>query len=476
MSLVLGPGAVVAGRYRLDRLLGRGGMGQVWAVTHEVTLRTAALKFLNGPVHQRADRRRRFLREARAASAVQHPNVVQIHDFFELEDGTPVMIMDLLEGETLAQRFKRDGALPLASVVDLLLPVVSAVGTAHALGIVHRDLKPDNVFVTGTDGGAQVRVLDFGIAKLTASAVEDSDGGLTGTGAVLGTPRYMSPEQTVGDGSVDHRADIWSIGVMLYEALTGSRPIDGENVCRILQRLMNEGITPLRVLEPDLPEDVLALVERMLKRDPRGRPNDLREVADVLSPHGTVAVPAFGAAIAERELAPPSSPLSAPRSQPLAPPVSAVEEMDTLLDVPSAPRPGEPSADVGNTFAHALSVRKRARTRRWSFAAGVALVLAVGVLLRHAAREGAPVPALARGATMPQVLPMVDPRPAPPAVAEPSVPSMPVPEPRAAKSRLLRRAERNARAQPVVESSSVPAPASPAPRKASMGLVEEPPF
>jgi serine/threonine protein kinase len=474
-------------------------MGQVWAVTHEVTLRTAALKFLNGPVHQRADRRRRFLREARAASAVQHPNVVQIHDFFELEDGTPVMIMDLLEGETLAQRFKRERALSLTNAVDLLLPVISAVGTAHALGIVHRDLKPDNVFVTAAGGGAQVRVLDFGIAKLTASSAEDTDGALTAAGAVMGTPRYMAPEQTVGDGNMDHRADIWSIGVMLYEALAGARPIDGENVCRILQRLMNEGITPLRVLEPDLPEPVLALVDRMLRRDPRTRPNDLREVHDILAPHGTVTVPAFEAAIAERELAPPSSALSAPR--PVPDPV-LVEEADTLLDVspgrldpprlatrplpPPEEAPSAPGENVDFTAAHALSARK-ARNRRWSFAAGVAAMCVAALLLRHLARSAAPAVTAAEATPMAvatvakATLAVAEPPSI--AVAETAPAAVAAPEPRIEKIRVAPAVPRKERAQPALDGPTAVSPASPSPDKPAaerprspIGLVEEPPF
>lgn len=484
MTLELGPGAVVAGRYRLDRLLGRGGMGQVWAVTHEVTLRPAALKFLNAPLHLRADRRRRFFREARAASAVQHPNVVQIHDFFELEDGTPVMVMDLLEGETLGARLKREGSLPLADVVDLLLPVVSAVGTAHALGIVHRDLKPDNVFVAISGGTTRVCVLDFGIAKLTASSVEDSEGALTGTGAVLGTPRYMAPEQTLGDGSTDHRADIWSIGVMLYEALAGSRPIEGQNLCRILQRLLSEGITPLRVLEPDLPEDVLHLVDRMLTRDPDGRPPDLREVHAVLAAHATVAVPAFGVAVAERKLAPDSSPLSAPRSSPVSAPAPVVDtDADTLLDV-SLTRLSERAAmDIEFSGAHELSVRRKARNRRWSFAFGIAALLAAGGMWRHFAKAPAEMATLEAPVAQAAVVslslaPAAPAEVAPPAetavaVTEAGPAKNPAPSDRLRKSRTI--AERPA---PVDAPNPSAAPAAPpaAQETPRTGLVEEPPF
>src|SRR6185295_14086214 len=192
MSGSLAPGTVVAGRYRLDRVLGQGGMGVVWAATHTITRRGVAMKFLKGPAHARPEMRQRFLREARAASAVKHPSVVEVHDVFELDDETPVMVMDLLSGETLAQRIETLGKLSLDELATILLPVVSAVGTAHARGIVHRDLKPENIFLSVNDEGkTEIKVLDFGIAKLSNA---DSDvlvqSQLTGTGSMLGTPFY----------------------------------------------------------------------------------------------------------------------------------------------------------------------------------------------------------------------------------------------------------------------------------------------
>src|SRR5882724_5232926 len=184
-------GMVVAKRYRLDRLLGEGGMGVVWAATHTVTRRSVAMKFLRGETRGMSqDLRQRFLREARAASAVRHPNVVTITDVFELDDETPVMVMDLLVGETLGQKLARETKLTLEQTAAILLPVVSAVGTAHALGIIHRDLKPDNIFIVeGTPPGGAVRVLDFGIAKVIELEGEgESTGLITDTGAILGTP------------------------------------------------------------------------------------------------------------------------------------------------------------------------------------------------------------------------------------------------------------------------------------------------
>ncbi|HEU4533914.1 MAG TPA: serine/threonine-protein kinase, partial [Polyangiaceae bacterium] len=219
------PGEVVGGRYRLERLLGSGGMGAVWAATHLVTRRAVALKMLRALDGARPEERRRLLREAQAASAVEHPNVVRVLDAFEA-DGAPALVMDLLTGESLAQRLAREGRLSLGEAAVVLRPVVAAVAAAHRAGVVHRDLKPANVFLAaGSGGGPDVRVLDFGVAKLLERPGGDAhSGSLTRTGEVVGTPFYMSPEQFYGEPDVDPRADVWALGVVLYECLAGRRP------------------------------------------------------------------------------------------------------------------------------------------------------------------------------------------------------------------------------------------------------------
>ena len=292
VGIQLACGEVIAGRYRLDRLLGEGGMGAVWEATHTITRKRTALKFVKGSAEAKPELRRRFMREARAAALVEHPNVITVRDVFELEDATPVMVMDLLEGETLARRLTRERTLSIADAADILLPVVSAVGAAHAMGIVHRDLKPENIFlVRDADPTATVKVLDFGIAKLTAPDAET--GGATTTGAMLGTPYYMAPEQCFGE-SVDHRADVWAIGVILYEVLSGGRPVEGDNPGQIFKRLMSDAIPPLSSVAPDVPDDLAALVGRMLAKDRADRPADLREVEEVLARHARLEVPGFG--------------------------------------------------------------------------------------------------------------------------------------------------------------------------------------
>jgi serine/threonine protein kinase len=289
-------GAVIAGRFHLDRRIGEGGMGVVWAATHLVTRKPVALKMLKPERAADPALRQRFIREARAVCAVQHPNIVEIHDVLETEDGSPVMVMDLLHGESLGQRLDRETRLPPTEVARLILPVVSAVGTAHASGVVHRDLKPDNIFLAEEgDDTLSVKVLDFGIAKVLATETDAAaTGGLTGTGAMLGTPYYMAPEQIFGERDIDHRADIWAIGVILYECLSGRRPTQADNIGQILKIITTDGIAPLDLVAPDVPVDLARLVRRMLTRDRAARPQSLGEVQATLRRFTDAAVRSFG--------------------------------------------------------------------------------------------------------------------------------------------------------------------------------------
>jgi serine/threonine protein kinase len=291
----LAEGSLIAGRYRLEHPLGEGGMGTVWAATHTVTRRSVAMKFLKDSMRHRKDLRERFLREAAAASALKHPNVVEIIDVFDFAEGCPVMVMELLRGETLGAKLLRDERLSMEETAALLLPVVSAVGAAHALGIVHRDLKPDNLFLLEGGGEPSVKVLDFGIAKLSAERYlqEGPSPLLTESGSMLGTPCYMAPEQASGENPVDHRADIWSLGVILYECLSGVRPIEGENLPQVVARLMSAGIMPLERIAPELPAEVTGLVKNMLSREVARRPASLQEVSRTLGHFTNVRAPEF---------------------------------------------------------------------------------------------------------------------------------------------------------------------------------------
>src|ERR1043165_1346979 len=215
---------LVAGRYRLERRIGEGGMGVVWAAEDAVAHGRVALKLLKD-VAGDPDAPERLVREARAAAAVRHPNVVHTLDAIDLGDGSPVLVMELLDGESLRERLRREPRIAVRELAAIMVQVVSAVGAAHALGIVHRDLKPENIFLChGPTAVPVVKILDFGIAKLTALDGEARRStGLT-TGAVLGTPEYMAPEQVFAEADLDHRADIWALGLIIYQSLSGVLP------------------------------------------------------------------------------------------------------------------------------------------------------------------------------------------------------------------------------------------------------------
>ncbi len=270
-------------------------MGAVWAAEETGTGRRCALKLMKDAAgHPEA--RRRFLHEGRAASAVRHPNVVGILDVLEPEGSPPAIAMELLEGEPLRALLGRARRLPLAELTEIVVPVVSAVGAAHALGIVHRDLKPENIFlVRGAAGELAVKVLDFGIAKLTALDGEAMRSTGITTGAVLGTPMYMAPEQVFAERDLDHRADIWALGIIVYECLSGVCPTAGDNVGQVLKHVVARPFEPLGQLVPELPEEVSRLVARMLARDPSHRPSDLNEVLEIFAPFASAPGIPFGA-------------------------------------------------------------------------------------------------------------------------------------------------------------------------------------
>ena len=290
MTEKLETGAIVGDRFRLESLLGEGGMGCVWAATHTVTRRRMALKFLKTRGNAGLETRQRFVREARTACAVEHPNILPIHDVFELEGHGPVMVMDRLRGETLRDVLTRERSLSLAQTATILLPVISAVGTAHSRGIVHRDLKPENLFLVDKGRSSpHIMVLDFGIAKVVALEGDDvawtdtlEAGANTSTGALLGSPCYMAPEQAAGEVGIDHRVDIWALGIIIYETLSGILPIDGPNVGQVFKKLITGTIEPLENVCEDLPKNVYSLVGQMLQWDKQQRPDDLRRATIVL--------------------------------------------------------------------------------------------------------------------------------------------------------------------------------------------------
>lgn len=270
-----GPGAVVEGRYRLETKLGAGNFGAVYRATHVDLGRPVAIKILQTRVEESEAALERFRAEGRAACLVRHPNAVSVHDFGVTVHGSAYLVMELLEGRSLAEEFKRSGRLSPARVAEILPPICAVLVQAHSAGIVHRDIKPENVFVhveNDTEGVREtVKVLDFGIAKLVGDHVSNQN--LTAEGFILGTPAYMAPER-LKNLPYDGRSDVYSLGCLLFQLLTGRLPFPGkpgEPMAMLLMHLNDQPPSPL-TLVPDLPESVDRVVLRCLAKDPEARP------------------------------------------------------------------------------------------------------------------------------------------------------------------------------------------------------------
>ncbi|HEV3191984.1 MAG TPA: protein kinase [Polyangiaceae bacterium] len=273
-------GVVVAGKFRLDAIIGRGGMGSVWSATHLGLGNQIAIKLVSREFVRSPEALRRFDAEAKAAARLQSRHVVQVYDNGTLEDGTPYIAMELLSGENLQQRIERTGPLPLAETVSILTQCCKALGRAHSLGIVHRDIKPDNIFLTQSpdDEAYVVKILDFGVAKL---ALGDGDQSTTKTGTVLGTPLYMSPEQARGLRGIDHRTDLYSLGLVAYTMLTGHMAFYSESFGDILLKICTEPLPSIRA-SANVPERVDAWFQHVCAREPAARCASAQEFIDTL--------------------------------------------------------------------------------------------------------------------------------------------------------------------------------------------------
>lgn len=256
-------GTTLAGKYRLARLLGAGGMGAVYEAQNEWTHRRVAVKLMLGATARDRDLAARFLREARAASRIEHPNVVQILDMGEDETRALYIVQEFLDGADLRHLLDQRGALPPRDAIEILAPVMSALVAAHRLGIVHRDLKPENIFLVKTGGGHTPKLIDFGIAKMN----EGGDApGLTRTGAAMGTPFYMSPEQAGGEKNIDAQTDVWAMGVVLFEVLAGRVPWTGDNYNALIIEISNGRIPALNEFAPGASKQLADVVQRALAR------------------------------------------------------------------------------------------------------------------------------------------------------------------------------------------------------------------
>ena len=278
------PGDLLAGKYRVERVIGQGGMGVVVVAHHEQLDEKVAIKFLLPEALKNAEAVGRFAREARAAVKIKSEHVARVIDVGQLENGSPYMVMEYLEGSDLSAMLAERGPMPVEQAVGFILQACEALAEAHVLGIVHRDLKPANLFLANRPSGPPiVKVLDFGISK---SAFSTSQAQLTRTSAVMGSPLYMSPEQMQSSKTVDVRSDIWALGVVLYELLTGSAPFQADTFPELIVAIFQGEFPPLRTVRPDIPAAFESTLNRCLVKDPAGRFANVGELAAALAPFG----------------------------------------------------------------------------------------------------------------------------------------------------------------------------------------------
>lgn len=273
-----GRGDVLLGKYRVDHVLGHGSMGVIVAARHVGLGTEVAIKWLNDWMAADAEAVARFEQEARAAARIRGDHVVRVLDIGTLEDGSPAMVMERLDGEDLARRLERSGSLPVEEAADYVLQACDGVGEAHALGIVHRDLKPENLFCAiRSNGACCVKVLDFGISKIASLS-------LTRTNSIMGSPYYMSPEQMSSPRDVDARADIWALGVVLHELITGSVPFGGNSFPEVCLRVIQSPPASMLDARPEAPFGLQAIILRCLEKDRSRRFAEVAELANALAP------------------------------------------------------------------------------------------------------------------------------------------------------------------------------------------------
>lgn len=376
---------MVTANVRLERPLGEGAMGSVWVADH-LTLKTkVAVKFISAQIA--ADDPAilaRFTQEASVAAQIKSPHVVQTFDQGLMRDGTPYIVMELLDGESLQELLDRRGWLSLAEASEVITQVARALNRAHEVGVVHRDIKPDNIFVSPNDDGFFCKILDFGIAKQTALP---EMGGLTNPGVMVGTPEYMSPEQVLSAKDVDYRADLWGLAVTMYYALTGELPFTAEALGTLCVKLLDGQFTPASELRPELPSHLDEWFSKAMAQDPADRFGGAREMAQVF----VQIVGRAGGVVPTAPLAgftpPPSSALGGGIDRTVALPdhEGGVPLDGVPLDDSAARSPTEPAPRhaPSQTLTGSSSNRRREEARSpWAFAiAGGIVVVAAGALV-----------------------------------------------------------------------------------------------
>jgi serine/threonine-protein kinase len=398
-------GSTLNGKYQVERVLGVGGMGAVVLARHDKLGEPVAIKFLLPRAIGQGRHAQRFLREARAASRIRSAHVARVFDVDVRADGTPFIVMEYLVGETLAARIKRTGAFDVERAVDEVLEACEALAEAHALGIVHRDLKPANLFLARGAGNIELmKVLDFGISKVVTPDSPDGDS-TTGDGFV-GSPPYMSPEQLTHPASVDRRTDIWSLGIILYNCLTGRAPFKADTVGQVLASIL-QGHTPSVVeLRPEVPVGLSKAIERCMARERDARYPDIaslsRALAAYASERGRRALKVIEAvATGQGESAPSADPARfAPASVP-APPATTRPGLDT----------GTLSAAADSMPRSGAAPRLEPRVRATIFVVTLGVIGSAVAYVNTRRASEAPLPSAAMSQTSPA-----------PALSEPSPP------------------------------------------------------
>jgi hypothetical protein len=421
------PSGARLGKYQIVRLLGAGGMGAVYEAVHTEIGKRVAVKTLAPAVAAIPGARQRFLREAQLTSRLRHPHIVDLTDMGS-EGRVAYLVMELLAGEDLAHRLERTGPMAPRELVDLMLPVCSALIEAHAAGIVHRDLKPQNIFLATGHRGVEPKVLDFGISKSSDSDVS----ALTSTGSVIGTPHYLAPEQVKDARSASAASDQYSIGVIFYRCLANKNPFEGDSIFAVLQAIVTEMPVPLRERRADLPEGLDRVVARAMNPLPWERFPSVRELGRALLPYASAKARviweeafAAGAAVADPE--PPRASHTMPMPTPTGRPARAAAE---IAIAKARVDPGTLSPAVTSTDT-SLGPGAAPRSRRGAVIAATLLGAAIAVggfaLLNRAPRapyHAADSPsAPAAATTIPAPAPVTAPPPAAATVVGPPPPA-----------------------------------------------------
>nr|MBK7063687.1 serine/threonine protein kinase [Deltaproteobacteria bacterium] len=353
-------GDVIGGKYRLIDPLGEGGMGAVW-IAENLSIRGAevAVKVLHANFARDPDAVRRFRAEAEATVRIGHPSIVRVFDYGQSDDGSPYMVMERLHGESLADRLERERSLPLAEAVEVVTAVLEALDAAHQREILHRDLKPENIFMAREGSVVRPKILDFGVSKILGDDAERVR--MTRTGALIGTPAYMSPEQARGETAIDLRSDVWAMGVILYELLTGRLPYEAANYNAMMIRIATEGHLPLTEALPDIDPVLASIAERAMARTARERYATARQMREALMAWSR------GEGVLE----------ATPRGS-LPPARSSRSPMPTLVDADTLP-------------GDSLSTLRKNPPRRYALALGLVGALAVGGALISWRQRSTPV-------------------------------------------------------------------------------------